>query len=189
MFPLIVVPLGRAQAFLRGILWTLPATVLGFSVYTAFPRLHFVPSGVSNRVVDYSLALVLLLIAFLGLTLGVRALQWLVLAFWPGSIGVVATHDELTLKLGPFGTRRYPTGELELRYPFELSEEETDGSFESFLPEEQQRALFLPRITHPAEHAPINRTIMRFSSGPESRIATLLGPAIEHWRSLQGRTV
>jgi hypothetical protein len=68
------------------------------------------------------------------------------LGAWPGPIGVLASDDVLEFRLGP-SRRRYDSARLDIRYPFELDDENGDAAFEAHLPEEEQMRRFLPRMT------------------------------------------
>jgi len=105
------------------------------------------------------------------------------LAVWPASVAVVAEVDFLTLRLGPFGTRTYDTPRLDVRYPFELSQDADGGGFEAFLHEDEQRDKLLPRILHPAAREPLHRVILRFVKESELDTARTLRPIIDRWRS------
>ena len=104
------------------------------------------------------------------------------LGVWPGPVGVFATSKALVLRLGPFRTRSFDVARLDIRYPFELSGDEDDGGFEAFLPEEEQKERFLPRLLHPDAKARINFLVQKFAAGPESEIAKALRPAFDRWR-------
>ena len=177
----IFVPLARGRAATRAILWSVPALLLGAAVFVVYSRLHFVPTAVSNRIVDYAVAVAALPLPILALICAIRTVRYVLAVVWPSPVGVYADAQALELRLGPFGTAAYPAGELAIRYPFELSGDD-DGGFEAFLPEEEQMARLLPRITHPRAKRSIHRTILHFMAGGESEIAQALRPAIELWR-------
>jgi hypothetical protein len=178
-----LLPVSRSRAATRGLLCLVPALLLGATGAAIYSRLHFVPTAVSNRLVDYSIAVAALPCPIFTLVFGFRAVRWLFLSCWPGDVAIIADETALTLRLGPFGTRVYDTARLDVKYPFELSGEFDDGSFEAYLPEEEQLARFLPRLTHPDAPEPLNRTIRRFAVGAESDVAAALRSVIEHWRT------
>ncbi len=173
----------RSAAFMRGVLWVASSTLCGIATVVVFQTLDFSPAGASHRLVDVSIAIVTLPVAACGLYLAVLGLRWIGLAAWPGSVGIIATNDELSLLLGPFGTKRFDTAQLDLKYAFELSADEDEGGFESFLPEEEQMAKFLPRMLHPSTKDRIDPMLLKFAQRPEAEVARSLRPAFDKWRS------
>lgn len=181
--PLVFLPADRGKAVVHGLLWLAAAFLLGFLVVVIFQSLPFGRDNVANRrLVDYAIAVAALPIAAAALATLFAWLRWFLLGLWPGHVGIAATADALTFRLGPFGTRRYAASALDVKYPFELSGDFEDGGFEAFLPEEEQIAKFLPRIQHPAAREPLNRVILRFAKGAEPEIAAALQPALVVWR-------
>ena len=181
----IVLPVARGRAASRALVCGVPAILLGITTFLIYGRLNFVPTGVSNRLVDYSIAAISLPIPLIAAWTALKALRWLLLALWPAPVAVVAKDDSLTLHLGPFGTRNYDSLRLDVRYPFELSQDAEGGSFEAFLPEDEQRDKLLPRIVHPAAREPLHRVILRFVKESEPDAARTLRPMIDRWRSGQ----
>src|SRR3989304_7964287 len=102
-----VLPIARLRAAGRALLWSVPAGLLGVTYFLIYTSLHFVPSGVSNRLVDYSVALISLPIPLTALWSAFKGARWLLLSLWPAPVGVFADERALTLRLGPFGTRSY----------------------------------------------------------------------------------
>ena len=185
----IFVPLARGRAATRAVLWAVPTLLLGAAAFTVYSRLNFVPTAVSNRIVDYAVAIAALPLPILSLICAVRAIRQILAVFWFAPLGAYASAQALELRLGPFGSATYPAQELSIRYPFELSGDEEDGGFEAFLPEEEQKARLLPRIVHPNAKPPVHRTLLRFLSGDEAQIAKALRPAIELWRAALTQTL
>lgn len=179
---IVVLSVSRGRAASRALLCSVPAILLGITTILIYTRLNFVPTGVSNRLVEFSIAAISLPIPLMALWTTLKSLRWLLLALWPASLAVVANYDSLTLRLGPFGARTYDAPRLEVRYAFELSQDEEGGGFEAFLPEEEQRSRLLPRILHPDARGPLQRVILRFVKEPESDAARTLRPIIDLWR-------
>jgi len=184
--PRVTLPASRSRAASRALLWSAPTALLGATTALIYGRLNFVPSGISNRFVDYSLAVAASPIPLAAVLSLIKALRWWLLCLWPTPVGVFADRSHLQFQLGPFGSRRYDTARMEVRYPFELAGEAEAGSFEAFLPEEQQFATLLPRITHPDAPEPLNRVILRFAAASEADAASALRPVLELWRSHAG---
>lgn len=170
-------PMARGRLFLRGLVWGAGGLLLGVLAREIFAKLDFTRTGVHSRLVEASLAVVALPIAFGSAGCVWHAFRCLLVALWVGELGITLRANSLELRLGPFGSRAYPLGELAIKYPFELSGDEE--SFEAFLPEELQRATMLPRITHPSEKVPISRQILRFARGTEPEIAQRIRPWVE----------
>lgn len=183
LFDEIVLPVSRGRAFFRAAVWAVPAVILGAAVTIIYGRLDFIPSGVSNRLVDYAVALATSPLLLAALWTATKCVRWLALCLWGSAVEITAAPTTLTFRLGPFGKRTYIVADLDIRYPFELFDEADEGGFESFLPEEQQRRTLLPRILHPNTGVPLQRTILQFAAGEEADIARTLRPAIDHWRS------
>ncbi len=178
----IVLPVSRARAASRALLCSVPAVLLTLTTILIYSRLHLVPTGISNRLVEYSIAAISLPAPLLALWTALKALRWLLLALWPARVAIVADACTLTFHLGPFGNRSYDASRLDVRYPFELSQDDDGGGFEAFLPEDEQRAKLLPRILHPQARGPLNRLILRFAKGSEQEIVRAMLPAIDRWR-------
>jgi len=179
----VVLPIARSRAAGRALVWSVPAGLLGVTSFLIYTSLHFVPSGVSNRLVDYSVALISLPIPLTALWSVFKGGCWLLLSLWPAPVGVFADERTLTLRLGPFGTMGYDAARLDLRYPFELSQDDEGGGFEAFLPEEEQQMRLLPRILHPSAREPLNRVILRFVQPSEEEAVRSLHPLLDHWRT------
>lgn len=171
---------------MRGALWSASSALGGAGTFVVFRSLDFSPAGGSHRLVDVSLLIAVLPVAVGAVYLLVLGLRWIALAVWPTSVGVVATSDALILRLGPFGIRRFDVARLDLKYAFELTGDEDDGGFESFLPEKEQMAMFLPRMLHPTYKERIDLLILKFAGGSESDVADALRPAFDRWRSKKG---
>lgn len=178
----VFIPFARGRAVTRATLWAVPALLLGAAAAIIFSRLDFRPTAVSSGIVDYAIAIAALPLAVVAVVSGLRTVQHVLAAVWPGPLGIQADREYLQLFLGPFGMRGYRVVELDVRYPFEM-EDEDGGGFEQFLPEVEQMARMLPRIIHRGTKVPINRTILRFAAGDEAAIASGLLPVIQHWRS------
>jgi len=179
----VVLPIARSRAAGRAVVWSVPAGLLGVTSFLLYTSLHFVPSGVSNRLVDYSVALISLPIPLTALWSVLKGARRLLLSLWPAPVGVFADERTLTLRLGPFGTRSYDASRMDIRYPFELSQDDEGGGFEAFLPEEEQQMRLLPRILHPSARDPLNRVILRFVQPSEEEAVRSLRPLLDHWRS------
>jgi hypothetical protein len=182
-FTSIHVPLDRTRALGRALVIGMLAAVLGTATTLVYSRLDFAASGPTNRLVDYSLAAGMLPLAVVALIAAWKAMGALALALWPARMGISATSERLWIRLGPLGTHTYDARRLAVKYPFELLDDGEDESFESYLPEEEQMARFLPMLKHPDKPEGLKEIILRHAKGTESDVARCLRPAIDAWRS------
>ena len=173
----------RTKALTRTVAWGAPAAVCSVAGVAIYRGLSFAPTGMHNRLVEYSIAVCLLPIACAGAVFTFLAVRWFLLAVWPGSLGIFADEDGLLLRLGSFGTRRFDAARLDVKYPFEQEWDVSDSSVEAFLPEERQRSTLLPRITCSGSSETINFTILRFVGMMESDAAAALRPWVEAWQA------
>jgi len=170
---------------MRAILWFTPAIVLGVAAWLIFRSVNVTASGLTNRLVEWSIVLAGLPVAASAIVTALLSLRWLLLTFWPATVGVEVDKDALHGRWGPFGSRRFDARRLRIRYPFELiGRDDEDAGFEAYLPEEEQVARLLPRITHPDAHEPLNKTMLKFLAASEADAAGALQPALAYWRSL-----
>jgi hypothetical protein len=165
--------LARGRAATRAILWAVPTLLLGATTIVIYGPLQFIPTSVSNRIVDYAVAIAALPLAAMGVVCGVRAAQHLLAVVWPSPLGLVANDDTLKLQLGPFGNVEYPVRELDIRYPFELSGDFDDGGFEQYLPEDEQMARLLPRTSPKARRRSPHNTGF---GGRRAQVAAMIRP-------------
>jgi len=183
--PIVRLPAARSKALIRGVLWSVPAALLGLACVVVYGHLDFRASVVSSRLVELSLAALMLPVAAAAVSSGVVAARWVLLVLWPSAVGITASPANLELRLGPFGARRFDGERITVRYPFELTAEEVDGMFEAFLPEEEQFANLVPRLRHPSAREPLERTILRFAGLSERYVASALRPVVACWRERQ----
>lgn len=176
------IPASRGRALSRAILWAAPTVILGGAAVIIFRGLDFSPAAAHQRLIQISIAVASAPLAIAALTCGFACIRYSLLALWPGRVGMEANNSTLAFRLGPFGTRRYDSASLDIRYPFEQSGDVTEGGFEAFLPEDEQLARLVPRITHPRAKEPLNRVLVRFCSSDEAELAQTLRPAIDRWR-------
>lgn len=174
-------PLPRGRVLTAAVLWAAGAGLLLHIASLIYLSLDFRSTGVDSVLVDVSVALLALPIPVLGIGCALKSLVHLLTAVWPGRVGVFATPNELTLAMGPRGTRTYAVERLTVQYPFELDDEER-GTFEAYLPPEKQFVTILPTITHPGVREPINKTMLNFLGGTEEDLAVAFRPIVSVWR-------
>lgn len=177
--PSVTLLVSRSKALTRTIAWGAPAVICATVSFVLFSRLDLTPSGLTNRLVEFSIAICLLPVAVAAIWLTVVAARWFALAVWPGRLGVFAGPESLELRFGSFGTHRFDADRLNMAYPFEQDLDASECGVEAFLPEEKQRETLLPQITFPGEKTPINQSILRFVAPPEIEAAAALRSWIE----------
>lgn len=177
-------PASRMGALTTGSLWAACAIVSGVVTFHVFAGMSFSPSPASGRLVDASIACIALPIPIACAISSWTALRWFGLFAWPGWIGFVADDQELVISLGPFGTRHYDVARITVRYPIDLVDDEDDGggSFEAYLPKEQQFANFVPHLIHPDAAKPLRQVILQHAGAREAEIAKALRPTFLRWR-------
>lgn len=163
-------------------MWGTPAALSLAAAAIVFRDLRLAPTGASNAIVDWGIALAAFPLAVLGLGCAFAASRWALAACWPAPLGIVADATALTFRLGPFGNRAYDAARLDVKYLFELSSDGEDEGYEAFLPEEAQRSSLLPRIVHPFARERLDRSILKYADGDESAAAIALRPILDHWR-------
>jgi hypothetical protein len=179
------VAVSRVRAASRGVAFGAPAIMLGLIVLAVLGKLEFSPTGFSNRVVDYSLAALVIPVAGLAIYAGLTSARYFLLSFWPGPLGMVFDERSLRLSLGPFGCRDYDVQHLDIQYPFEQPGDLAGDSFEAFLPVEEQMATLVPRISHRGEPEAIDRRVLRFAAYSEEELAGMVRDVVSQWRASQ----
>ena len=180
--------ISRGAALTRGSLWLVAAGLAGLATYATYSRLSFVPSAISNRLVDYSIAILALPLPVAAIITLIRSLRWIVLALWKNA-GIHANQEGLVFSLGPFGRRHFRASQIDIRYPFELLEDpDYEPGVEAFLPEEEQLATLLPRLRYPGYAMNLGEVILKFAGVSEAHIASRLSPLIMQWRSMRQPT-
>ncbi|MHC5110224.1 MAG: hypothetical protein ACYTHJ_10140 [Planctomycetota bacterium] len=177
----VFLPASRLRALSRATLWTAAAALLIVACIPIYGSLSFQVTGATNRIIEYSIAIIALPLPCLALITGFTGLRWLILGLWPKSTGFLFARDRLEISLGVFGRHRLPLAHLDIKYPYDLDEDEADGSFESFLPQDIQRATLVPAMTHPAFGGKIHLELQRFTAETEQQLATRLQDVFDHW--------
>jgi len=175
---LAVIPVSRARAVLPAALRLFGGAVVGVFVVTSYRGLHFVPSGASNRITDYALAVALLPVAVGGLYLLLTGLRWLLLVLWPGNLEIVGSSREILFALGPFGRHRFDAPRLRIRYPYECDPDEGEYSVEAFEDPQLQERTRVPRIDHPDHPGRVDRLIERFAAPQRQALVDAMQPFI-----------
>lgn len=179
------IKVSRVRAASRAIAFGAPAILLGLIVVIVLGKLRFSPTGFSNRVVDYSVAALLIPLAGLSAYGTLASVRHFLLSCWPLPLGIVFEERKLLLCLGPFGRWEYDVHMLEIQYPFEQSVDLAGGSFEAFLPVDEQLATLVPHISLSGERDAIDRRILRFAAHSEEELASMVRDVISQWRASQ----
>ena len=163
----------------------MPAGVMIVASLGTLNSLNFTSNPLTNRITEYCLMLVMLPIGLCGALFAFSGLRWLLTAFWPGRLAIVADADGIVFHLGPMGTHRCKIDQIKLRYPFELNIEDDgeDAVLESLLEPAQQMTTLLPRMEYAGEPKRIDRRILYFTRLDETQAADVLRPFVEFIRS------
>ena len=182
--PLARIAVPRSRALERALMRLVPGWFLLLVAYRVLIALNFSASGITNRITEYSITVVILPLAIAGLVLVLRGLRWLAMALWPGRLCIVADADVLTFDLGPMGRHRYPTDRLDVRYLFEMPDNSQDEgmTYEAYLDPRQQMEELLPRIRFPGEPDALEERITYYATGTEKQLAETLRPFVEYMR-------
>ncbi len=178
----VTIPVSRSRAAERGLLRLAPAGLMLLVAVLATRGLRFSPTAVSNRLTEVSIVVAIMPLVVGGLILAFGGIRWLALALWPARVCIEADASRLTLRLGPFGSRAFEVGRLDVRYPFEFDDDGEGMSFEAFMPESEQVAKFLPRVVATDSRERIERTIMAYTRADEQSLAERFRPFTDYVR-------
>ncbi|MCH7720912.1 MAG: hypothetical protein IH988_07965 [Planctomycetes bacterium] len=172
-------PVDRRRAARRGVSFLSPGVGVVALFAWLISRLEFIPSGVSNRITEYALACIYLMVALGGLALVWRGLYWLCVALWPRPVCVVADADAIRFELGPMGRQCYDLTRVSVVYPFDEPEEGDDGVYEALRDPEKYAAEHLPRMTHPDAVSHLDVMIRHLVTADEVTLVRQLKPIID----------
>jgi len=183
--PTVRIPVRRTARLLRGLLLTPLGLYLINLIWRIWPSLVFVPTAVSNRITDYALAVVLVLLAAVGFSFALAGLRWLLFLFWPARLHIVADSKRLCIPTGPIGRLELDWERMSARYSFEVEPEELGEGFDSLMDEDEEPSVRLPLLRHPALRTPVNDLLTAFAGLEEGRLVGLLRPYVERVRRRQ----
>lgn len=121
------VPVDRARAMMRGGWRMLAALVMAAGVREVCRSLEWDVLSRTDRASHGALVALAGLAALLALSLGLPAFRWLLLAIWPGRMGITWHADHVAWRLGPFGSQSLPQREWAVHSPPAESEWLDDG--------------------------------------------------------------
>ncbi len=176
------VPVARLGAVMRGAIRGSAAVACALLTALIYRPLTWDHPDVGRLLVDGSIAIVAMPVPLLALLAAVSSLRWFALGLWPLKLGIHADARSLTLRFGPFGTRRYEAAGLRAVYPFETDDDPAEMGFEAFLPPDQQERTLMPHVTYGDEKVAVNDLILRFAAGSEQEVLSALRPVIQSWR-------
>lgn len=109
---------GRAamRGFWRMALALLPGGVVGLCAF----RLPWQLIRIQQEASYYALALLMFVLAGVALLTLLSAARWLLLAGWPGRLGVRIDPDRIIVESGPWGRREFDWARIHIRAPMEL---------------------------------------------------------------------
>jgi len=178
----VVCPIARVQALVRAVLRIALGGLILLPVGLLWPRLSFRPSGISNRMVDYSAAFLLAGFVIAALWAIFSGLRWLVLAVWP-STGIRFDAKGVELRLGPFGRRVWVWSELRVRYRHEMSIDLDDPETFEDIDADVETTTRLPLMDVSSSGERINELILRNAAWTESELADGAGELIRRFRT------
>jgi len=179
-------PIDRMRAARRGVTFLFPGAGIVMLFGALISGLDFVPSGVSNRIIDYSLAFIYFMAALGGVALLWRGFYWLCVASWPRPVCVIADADAIRFELGPMGRQRYDLARIRAVYPFDEPEEADDGVVEALRDPEKYAAEHLPRLTHPDAVSHLDVMIRHLVTADEITLTRRLKPIIDRCQRTSG---
>ncbi|HKQ46940.1 MAG TPA: hypothetical protein VJZ71_02595 [Phycisphaerae bacterium] len=109
-FPTFFLKVDRSRALVRALWRLLCAVVVGGLLFQIRPDWALLWK--TQPASCLALGLLTVCLAVVAFTLLVAAVRWLLLAVWPGPLGVNATAHGLELDLGPLGRRAYAWEEI-----------------------------------------------------------------------------
>ena len=175
-------PIARLQPLARAVLRIALGGLILLPVGLLWPRLSFHPSGISNRVVDYSAAFLLAGFVIAGLWAICSGLRWLALSIWPRT-GIRFDAKGLELRLGPFGRHVWAWSELRIRYRHETSVDLDDPETFEEIDADVEQTTRLPLMDDSASGERINEVILRFAGWTEAELAGGAGELIRRFRT------
>ncbi len=179
---LVSLPASRAGLTRKAAVRLLIAAILGLVAARAWIWLDFSPSAIGNRIVQLSLAVALVPLFVAFLLTAWSGLRYLAAGAWPGPSGVEIREDRIVLRRGLLPAWTFPAAGLDLRYYFDMDEDEHGGVFESYLPEAQQRRTLLPPLRTGAHPEPVRLLILRWTAHDEAFVAERLAAGLEALR-------
>ncbi len=171
----------RTRLLSTAMLWASASVVLALLCFILYGRIEFQVSGLRSRAVDFSYVIILLPLGLVSLVTIWKTFQSLLVALWPGFVGIKFSDDYLSIDYGPFRSGHYESKSLDICYPFELSADEMEGHVEAFLPKQQQYETMLPRMLYAGSNLRVDRLIQKLLRRPDEEIASVMRPMIERW--------
>ncbi len=167
--------LNRDRAAIRT-LWLLGiAGLIGFFFYLANANLNLSLMWKTQRLTFVVGALFFFLLGCIGLVVSFRAIQWLLLTFWPRRLYVEISPARVEMHLGPFGTNTYDWSRIKMSLGENFEPEMLDH-----LPDD----VLLPTMTHPSSTEDLLARLQRFVGINTEQLTGLIRPYLKwHWNS------
>jgi hypothetical protein len=175
-------PADRGGLLRKATVRLLAAALLGVVAARLWAWLDFSPSAVGNRIVQVSLVVLVIPLVLAAAMVAMSGMRQFLAGAWPGFSGVEIRQDRIVLRRGALPSRSYAATDLDLRYLFEMDEDEHNGVFESYLPEDHQRATMLPPLRCAREPEPLRLVLLRWTAVDEPRAAAALAGGLEALR-------
>ena len=165
--PVIELPIERGQALVRGLWRLLCAVLVGGIVFVV--RIDWKLMWLTEKASFLALGVVMVCVALAAIGLAVSSVRWLLLAAWPGKLGIEVRPDRILLRLGPFGARTYDWSHLQI---------ELDEAFDQDMIDLMPDDAFVPAIRHVAGGEDVVRIVMRFASVSHEELTRRLRPYV-----------
>ena len=121
----------------------------------------------TQRATFLASALLTTLLAVAGVVLLVYGVRWIMLAAWPGRVGVEISPLHISMRAGPFGKETYAWSEIRVAY-----DEDMDPSLWDVLLDDET----LPCVRHPICEEDLVVRIQRLAALRTADLAALLKP-------------
>lgn len=163
--PSICIAVDRTRAMVRG-LWRVAFAALLFGPVLVMD-LDWKLLWQTQRATFLASALLTALLAAAGLVLLVYGVRWIMLAAWPGRVGVDVSPLHISMRAGPFGQETYAWSEIRVAY-----DEDVDQALWNVLLDDET----LPCVRHPACQEDLTVRIQRLAALDAAELAALLKP-------------
>lgn len=124
----------------------------------------------TQRATFLATSLLTTLVAAAGLILLVYGTRWIMLAAWPGRIGIDISPLHISMRAGPFGTEAYSWSEIRIAY-----DEDVDRAVWDVLLDDET----LPHVWHPGCQEDLIARIERLTALRTEELAATLKPYLK----------
>ncbi len=137
---------------IRGIWRLLCAVIAGGAAFVMWPDWGLL--WLTQKASFLALGVIVLCIAAVAMGLAIVSIRWLLLACWPGPLGIQITPETISMRVGPFGRRMFDWSQLRMEL-----DESVDPDLVDLLPDDA----FVPRVLHLATAKDLVPDIIKFA--------------------------